>query len=71
MGGFVELKERIYKNGGYITNGMFVALSDIARVVECVDDYRCTNVITRDGKVHTLNEKYADVVEKIRKAGQE
>lgn len=65
MSKFVELKEREYYRGSYITNDMYVSLDDIARVVQCVDDRNCVNVVTKDGKVHTLNERYKDVIKKI------
>lgn len=47
---------------------MCVSLDDIARVVQCKDDYSCVNVVTKDGKIHTINERYNDVVMKIRQA---
>ena len=65
---FVELRERTYHRGGYITIGAMFAIDDISRVVECADDYTCTNVITKDGKIHTLKEKYPDVIKKIQDA---
>ena len=65
---FVEFNKREYRNGGYYSIGILVSISDIARIVECVDDYSCTNIVTKDGKVHTLNERYEDVVKKIREA---
>lgn len=64
---FVEFNKREYRNG-YCSVGILVSINDIARVVECVDDYSCTNIVTKDGKIHTLNERYADVVKKIREA---
>lgn len=45
---------------------MCVSVDDIARVVRCYDDYDCTNIVTSDGNIHTLNERYEDVVKKIR-----
>lgn len=68
MSGFIELRERVYNRGCYMTNELYVSLDDIARVVRCVDDYKLANVITKDGKVHTLNEQYEAVVRKIREA---
>lgn len=68
MSKFIELKKREYYRGGYISNNLCVSLDDIARVVQCTDDYECTNLITKDGKIHTLNERYNDVVTKIRQA---
>ena len=65
---FVELRERTYHRGGYITISAMFAIDDISRVVECADDYTCTNVITKDGEIHTLNEKYSDVIKKIQDA---
>ena len=68
MGRFIELREREYYRGGYISNDMCVSLDDIARVIQCMDDYSCTNVVTKDGKIHTINERYNDIVTKIRQA---
>lgn len=68
MSKFIEFGERTYYRGGHVTTDMCVSLDDIARIVTCVDDYSLTNLITKDGKVHTLNERYADVVKKIKQA---
>lgn len=68
MSKFIELKKREYNRGGYISNYMCVSLDDIARVVQCIDDYDCVNVVTKDGKIHTINERYNDVVMKIGQA---
>ena len=65
---FVELKKQQYYRGGYISNPSMFAVDDIARVVQCVDDYDLTNIITKDGKGHTIAERYEDVVKKIRDA---
>lgn len=65
---FVEFKEQQYHNGGYCSCGLLLSIDDIAIVVECVDDYSCTNIATKDGKIYTLNERYADVVKKIKGA---
>lgn len=64
---FVEFNKREYLNG-YRSVRILVSISDITRVVECVDDYSYTNIVTKDGKIFTLNEKYADVIKKIREA---
>lgn len=69
--GFVELKKREYYRGRYITTGFLVNTDDISRVIECTDDYSCTNIVTKDGKVHTLNERYSDVTKKIISASAE
>ena len=68
---FVEFMERQYYRGGYISTGILFSFNDIARVVECVDDYTCANIITKDGKIHTVSEKYSDVVKKIREVKAE
>ena len=65
---FIELKEQTYNRGGYISTNIMFALDDIARVIECTDDYSCTNIITKDGKKHTINERYENVVKKIKEA---
>lgn len=65
---FVELKKREYYRGGYISNPAMFAVDDIARVIQCTDDHDFTNIITKDGKVHTITERYEDVVKKIRDA---
>jgi len=65
---FVELKRREYYRGGYISDQALFAIDDISRVVQCKDDWNFTNVITKDGKVHTIAEKYEDVAKKIRDA---
>lgn len=64
---FVEFNKREYYNG-YCSVGILVSISDITRVVECVQDYSLTNIVTKDGKIFTLNERYADVIKKIREA---
>ncbi len=64
---FVEFNKREYHNG-YCSVRILVSISDITRVVECVDNYSYTNIVTKDGKIFTLNEKYADVIKKIREA---
>lgn len=71
MSRFVELKRRTYYRGGYISDNMYVAIDDISRVVECADDSTCTNIVTKDGKIHTLNERYDTVVKKIRHAEED
>lgn len=65
---FVELKKQEYYRGGYISDPAMFAIDDIARVVQCKDDYSYTNIITKDGKVHTITERYEDVAKKIRDA---
>ncbi len=65
---FVELNKREYYRGGYVTEKALFALDDIARVLSCVDDHTCTNVVTKDGKVHTIAEKYEIVIGKIKEA---
>lgn len=68
---FVELKERTYHRGGYISVSVMFGLDDIARVVECSDDYNFTNVVTKDKKIHTVPERYDVVVKKINEALRE
>ena len=65
---FIELKAHTYYRGGYISTGIMFSLDDISRIVECSDDYSCTNVITKDGKIHTINERYDDVIKKLKEA---
>lgn len=65
---FVELNVRGYACGGHITTSAMIAIDDISRVLECTDDYTCTNVVTKDGKILTVNEKYCDVVKRIKDA---
>lgn len=67
---FVELKKRIYYRSGYVSVNAMFAIDNISRVIECADDYTCTNVITKDGKLHTINEKYTDVIKKIQNVMQ-
>lgn len=67
---FVEFNKREYHNG-YCSVRILVSISDITRVVECVDDYSYTNIVTKDGKIFTLNERYEDVIKKIREANAE
>ena len=62
---FVEFFKREYRNGGYISSKVLFAVDDISRVASCVDDYTCTNIITKDGKIHTVLEKYEDVAKKF------
>lgn len=63
--GFVELPKQVYRNGSYYSCPMLFSLDDIARVMECVDDYSYTNIVTKDSKVYTINLRYSQVVEKI------
>ena len=63
---FIETHERVYSRGGYISNPVMFAVDDIRRIVQCEDDYNFTNIITKDGKVHTTPEKYEDLVKKIK-----
>lgn len=65
---FVELNVRGYYCGSHITTSAMIAIDDISRVLECNDDYTCTNVVTKDGKILTVNEKYCDVVKRIKDA---
>ena len=65
---FIELKAQTYHRGGYISTRIMLSLDDISRIVECSDDYSCTNVITKDGKIHTINERYDDVIKKLKEA---
>jgi len=62
---FVEFQYRVYRNGGYINAGIAFAENEIARVIECNDDYSCTNIVTKDGKVFTISMLYNDVMKKI------
>ena len=71
MKNFVELRKRTYYRGGYISTSLLVALGDISRVFECEDDRDLSNLVTKDGKVHNLNERYMDVVRKIKNATEE
>lgn len=71
MKNFVELRKRTYYRGGYISTSLLVALGDISRVIECEDDRDLSNLVTKDGKVHNLNERYMDVVRKIKNATEE
>ena len=71
MKNFVELRKRTYYRGGYISTSLLVALGDISRVIECEDYRDLSNLVTKDGKVHTLNESYMDVVRKIKNATEE
>lgn len=68
MKNFVELCKRTYYRGGYISTPILVAIDDISRVIECEDDRNLSNLVTKDGKVHNLNERYMDVVRKINDA---
>ena len=65
---FVEFPKRTYWRSGYISENMLVAIDDISRVVQCTDDYSLTNIVTKDGKVHTISDRYENVVKKIRNA---
>lgn len=65
---FVELKQKVYHNGRYINTDIAFAVDEIARVVECKDDYRCTNIVTKDGNICTIPERYNDVMKKILEA---
>lgn len=65
---FIELKKLEYYRGGYISNPAMFAIDDIARVVQRTDNHNYTNIITKDGKVHTIAERYEDVAKKIRDA---
>ena len=71
MKNFVELRKRTYYRGGYISTSILVAIDDISRVIECEDDRDLSNLVTKDGKVQTLNERYMDVVRKIKNATEE
>lgn len=71
MKGFIEVHKREYYRGGYVLNDACFSVDDISRVVECTDDYNYVNIITKDGKVHTIGEKYAEVIQKISKAIKE
>ena len=65
---FIELPKRTYWRGGYVSENMLVAIDDISRVVQCTDDYSLTNIVTKDGKVHTISDRYENIVQKIRNA---
>ena len=71
MSRFVEFKVRGYNRGCYTSTPMLVALDEISRVIECEDDYDFTNLITKDGTVRTLTERYSVVIKKIRNAETE
>ena len=57
---FVEFNKREYHNGGYCSVGILFSISDIARIVECVDNSSWTNIVTKDGKVHTTAHRTTD-----------
>lgn len=65
---FVEFNKRVYRNGGYITTKIMLNLDDISRIVECSDDWHFTNIITKDGEIHTITDEYSDVAKEIKKA---
>lgn len=65
---FVELPNRTYWRGGYVSNNMLIAIDDISRVVRCTDDYELTNIVTKDGEIHTISDRYENVAQKIRNA---
>ena len=71
MKGFIEVHKREYYRGGHIFTDMYISVDDISRIVQCTDDFNYTNIITKDGKVHTIGEKYAEVVQKISEAVKE
>lgn len=62
---FVELTGRNYHNGCYLPCKIMFNTNDIARVVECVDDWKMTNIITKDGKIHTITDEYSNVIKKV------
>lgn len=62
---FVELKKKEYYLGNYTANPTMFAIDDISRVVGCVDNCNLTNVITKDGTIHTIMGRYEDIVKKI------
>lgn len=66
---FIEARGREYRNSRYRSYSIMFALDDIARVIECVDDCDFTNIITKDGKFHTVNERYEAIIKKIKDAG--
>lgn len=65
---FVKLEQRVYQNGGYINTDIAFEINEIARVLECQDDYSCTNIVTKDGKIFTIPKKFSDVMRKITEA---
>ena len=65
---FVKLGQRVYRNGGYINTDIAFETNEIARVLECQDDYSCTNIVTKDGKIFTIPKKFSDVMDKISEA---
>lgn len=62
---FIEVPVREYYRGGYITTDMYININDISRVVECCDDFSCTNIVTKDGTIYTITERYKNIVNKI------
>ena len=65
---FVKLEQRVYRNGGYINTDIAFETNEIARVLECQDDYSCTNIVAKDGKIFTIPKKFSDVMDKISEA---
>ena len=65
---FVKLEQRVYQNGSYINTDIAFEINEIARVLECQDDYSCTNIVTKDGKIFTIPRKFSDVMCKITEA---
>ena len=61
---FVEFNKREYFSDCPTTKVMF-NLNDICRVVECSDNLHFTNIITTDGKIHTIEDEYSNVCKKI------
>ena len=65
---FIELRRIEYYSGRYNSAPALFALSEISRVITCTDDSSYTNIITKDGKKHTIADQYENVKKKIREA---
>jgi len=65
---FIEFKAIDTINHGEEKYGLLLCLDEVLAFVECTDDNECTNILMKDKTKRTINEKFSDVVKKVRDA---
>lgn len=62
---FIEVMQETVDGSRHVNIENLISIDEIVRVVRCNDDYYRSNIVTRDGHIYHLAERYEDVRAKI------